>query len=52
LEERIGRKARGREYKKFLIHWKGQNLEDTTWILEYELGIVGNPSHDLLVSTP
>ena len=43
LDSRVGRSNRNRQYEEYLVKWKGQPLEDSTWILVVEVSHLGFP---------
>jgi hypothetical protein len=34
IDQRIGKKTRGKIYFEYLVKWKGQPIEDVSWVMK------------------
>ena len=47
LEKSVSKKTRSKIYYQYLVKWKGQLVEDTSWMTEAELQKLGVDSETL-----
>ena len=43
MDSRVGRSTRNRQYEEYLVKWKRQPIEDSTWISAVEVAHLGFP---------
>jgi hypothetical protein len=52
IDQRTGKKTRRKRYFEYLVRWKGNPVEDASWVNEEDIQKHGNSVHELMDRSP
>jgi hypothetical protein len=52
IDQRTGKKTRRKTYFEYLIKWKGQPIEDVSWVNEVDIQKHGRSMQELMDMSP
>jgi hypothetical protein len=52
IDQRVGKKTRRKTYFEYLVKWKGQPIEDASWVGEVDIQKHGKSVQELMDRSP